>query len=227
MIISHKHKFIFIKTEKTAGTSIEIALSKYCGPQHIITPISPEDEAIRQQLGFPGPQNYKIPLGDYSRRDLMEAIYYRRRLEFMNHVSAVFIRRYIKTTAWDSYYKFCFERNPWDKVVSWYYYRFPTEPRQSISSFIQSSSANHIRGFELYSSVSNIVVDKVFRFEELTEAMIEIGEKFNFGETPYLPKTKTGFRKDKRTYRELLTENDRDKISKAFAREIAYFDYKW
>ena len=37
MIISHKHKFIFIKTVKTAGTSIDIALSKICEPQDIIT----------------------------------------------------------------------------------------------------------------------------------------------------------------------------------------------
>lgn len=29
MIISHKNRFIFLKTEKTAGTSIEIALSKF------------------------------------------------------------------------------------------------------------------------------------------------------------------------------------------------------
>ncbi|MEL6382956.1 MAG: chondroitin 4-O-sulfotransferase, partial [Cyanobacteria bacterium J06626_18] len=32
MIISHEYKFIFLKTRKTAGTSIEIALSKFCGP---------------------------------------------------------------------------------------------------------------------------------------------------------------------------------------------------
>ncbi len=31
MIISHRHSFVFVKTTKTAGTSVEIALSKHCG----------------------------------------------------------------------------------------------------------------------------------------------------------------------------------------------------
>ena len=37
MIISHEHKFIFLKTRKTAGTSIELALSDLCGARDIIT----------------------------------------------------------------------------------------------------------------------------------------------------------------------------------------------
>ena len=38
MIISHEHKFIFLKTKKTAGTAIEAALSELCGPSCVITP---------------------------------------------------------------------------------------------------------------------------------------------------------------------------------------------
>ena len=68
MIVSHRHRFIFIKTRKTASTSIEIALSQFCGPEDIITPIHPDDEAIRRSLGYPGPQNFLMQPGRYSRQ---------------------------------------------------------------------------------------------------------------------------------------------------------------
>ncbi len=56
-IINHKFKFIFIKTRKTAGTSLEIALSKFCDSEDMITRIKPMDEKIRKELGFQGPIN--------------------------------------------------------------------------------------------------------------------------------------------------------------------------
>lgn len=61
MILSHQHRFIFLKTNKTAGTSIEIALSQFCGPDYIIMPIPRKDELIREELSFRGPQNYGKP----------------------------------------------------------------------------------------------------------------------------------------------------------------------
>lgn len=61
MIISHKHKFLYIKAQKTAGTSIEIALSNICGESDIITPISRVDEEKRKSLGYLTAQNYYIP----------------------------------------------------------------------------------------------------------------------------------------------------------------------
>lgn len=227
MIISHKNKFIFVKTGKTAGTSIEIALSKYCGPDDIITPISPEDEKKRADLGYRGAQNYNIPFAKYSKLDFWEAVQQRQRIAFYNHASAEYIKKYIDKDIWDSYYKFCFERNPWDKVVSWYYWRYKKEPRPPISDFVQSAEANIIKGFELYTISSEIVVDKVFLFENLSQAMEEISKKTGLGEIPSLPKAKSGFRKDKRSYREILSEKDREKIQKVYAREIEFFNYTW
>ncbi len=58
MIVSHARKFIFVKTRKTSGTSMEISLSTVCGPDDIITPISWEDELVRLDMGGRLPQNY-------------------------------------------------------------------------------------------------------------------------------------------------------------------------
>ena len=57
MIASHAHRFVFVKTRKTAGTSLEIALSRHCGPADIVTRISPKDEELRTASGGVGPQN--------------------------------------------------------------------------------------------------------------------------------------------------------------------------
>lgn len=59
MIYSEEKKFIFIKSNKTGGTSVEIALSRsvFHHSRSIVTPISPEDELIRVRLGGASPQN--------------------------------------------------------------------------------------------------------------------------------------------------------------------------
>ncbi len=40
-VISFQHRFVFIKTQKTAGTSIEIDLAGHLGPDAVITAVEP------------------------------------------------------------------------------------------------------------------------------------------------------------------------------------------
>ena len=42
-IVSFKHKFIFIKSGKVGGTSIQLALFPHLGEQDIVTRISPSE----------------------------------------------------------------------------------------------------------------------------------------------------------------------------------------
>ena len=88
MIISHKHKFIFIKLRKTAGTSMEIALSSLCKGEDIITPISALDEKARSELGFQGPRNYTVPLKYYSFSDCGKRLFKGRKKIYYNHMPA-------------------------------------------------------------------------------------------------------------------------------------------
>lgn len=58
MIYSKKHKFLFLKGVKVAGTSVEIALASICGEEDIISPIANIDERYRVQSGIRHAQNY-------------------------------------------------------------------------------------------------------------------------------------------------------------------------
>lgn len=229
MIISHQHKFIFLKTEKTAGTSLEIALSKYCGDKDIITPITPNDEAIRMKLSYRGKQNYHIPFHKYSKIDWVKYLVKQQRLSFYNHMPATEIKEYVSEEVWNTYFKFCFERNPWDKTISNYHWRqhFGGEKYDSIESFIMSGMAGKIRGFEVYSIGGLPVVDQVYKFEELPKALVDISKQIRLKETLQMPtyKAKGNVRKDKRHYSEVLSEREKELIRKIFAREIAWWGY--
>jgi hypothetical protein len=213
MIISHKYKYIFLKTNKTAGTSIEIALSKNCGPMDVITPISPKDEELRAQLGHPGPQNYIID----------------GRCDYYNHIPAEDVKASIADDVWRSYFKFCFERNPYDRVVSLYYYRNQREPRISISDFIAHGSLGLLKqkGSDVYRIKNKIVVDKVLRFERINEELESVRKHVGIPDKIELPNAKSGFRQDQRSYRDILCHDDKNIISKMFEAKLHDFGYKW
>ena len=230
MILSHKHKFIFIKTNKTAGTSIEIALSKFCGPDDIITPNEEEDENIRRLLGHRSPQHYLAPIKDYRLIDIYRYIARKRKKDrFYHHMPAAEIKARVGDDIWREYYKFCFERNPWDRVISFYYWRLKKNPHQSVSEFIASGMPEvlHNYGYGRYTIDDDIVVERVCLFENLNQELADISQRLNLPEVPVLPAAKSTIRKDKRHYREILTEPDQKRIEKIFAKEIRLFGYQY
>lgn len=230
MIISHKYKFIFIKTNKTAGTSIEIALARFCGDDDIITPNDPKDEDIRKQLNYPGPQNWEAPFYNYRFRDIYRLIQrQKKKPRFYHHMSASEIKGLVDESIWKDYYKFCFERNPWDRMISFYYWRYKSGPRPSVSEFIRSEDPLllHKYGYRLYTVNDEVAVDRICRFENLTAELEAVGRKLGFPETLALPRAKTSFRKDRRHYRDVLNADDREKIARLFEKEIRLMNYQF
>jgi hypothetical protein len=63
MIVSHKQQFVFLKAQKCAGTSIELALAQVCGPNDVLTRVSADGEAEQPRHQ---PRNTEIPPSNQS-----------------------------------------------------------------------------------------------------------------------------------------------------------------
>lgn len=114
MIIDRENKILFIKTKKTAGTSFEISLSKYCGINCVVTPITPVDEKLRQSLGFRSAQNYN----NYVWREAGIAV----KGAYFNHMPAPVVKNLVPKEIWSEYKKITIVRNPYDVAISRYYW---------------------------------------------------------------------------------------------------------
>ncbi len=228
MILSHRHRFIFLKTTKTAGTSIEIALSRFCGPDDVITPISDEDETLRSELGHRGPQNFlhaphdgelttgvRVPLKQWKRDG------------FYNHISAGEVRAHVGDRVWSDYVTFAVERNPWDRVVSLYHWLHRDEPRPTMAEFLESGAPQRLKrkGFGVYGIDGAVAVDRVCRFEDLAEELETLRLEIGLPDALHLPHAKGRFRGQRDRYREHFDPASRQRVAELFADEIRLFGY--
>jgi hypothetical protein len=231
MIVSHKYKFIFIKTAKTAGTSTEIALSKFCGPDDIITPFMvSEDEELRERMGGRAPQHYLPPRREHTLKAVIQWLWNGKRKPLFNsHDSAQVIKTYVGTDVYDTYFKFCFERNPWDRVISHYYYKNPSEPRPTLAQYMAVKRFHRLKraGFDLYTINGEVVVDRICRFENLADELEDVRRQLGIPEKLALPFAKSQFRVDRRSYRDILDDDQRVQIAEFFKDEINLMGYEF
>lgn len=100
MLVSHRKKFIYTKTVKTAGTSVESYFEEYCLPEGSWEFSHNRDEHVCPEgvIGYrgfnPGSSTWR------------------------NHMPAKQIKKRIGESIWNEYFKFCVVRNPYDKLIS-------------------------------------------------------------------------------------------------------------
>ena len=226
MIISHRHKFIFLKTSKTAGTSIEIALSRICGEDDVITPLAKEDEELRRLLGCRSSQNYLPELSRLRQKPNRQLT---KQEGFFNHMPGHRVRSLVHPEVWRTYFKFCVARNPWDRVISQYYWRHQQEPRPDMTSFIRGPQVQTLmrKGYLLYTRDDEVLVDHICRFENLELEMQLLSERLNLEEQLQLTRAKGTSRADKRHYRAIFSQKQADLIATIFSKEIALLGYSF
>jgi hypothetical protein len=205
MIISHKHRLIFIKTQKTAGTSIEVLLSGACGEGDVVTPIFPHVPPHRA----------------------------RNHLRFFNHMTAEHVRCLVDPEHWRSYTKFCVERNPWDKTLSHFFMlkNSPSHGKRSDLTLDRYLTEGHqVLNWPQYMDPAGqaVIVDKVLRYERLDEELGEVLASRGISYPGRLAvRAKAEYRTDRRPYREIFTPAQADRVAQIYAKEIALHGYEF
>jgi hypothetical protein len=239
MIISRLHNFIFIKTRKTAGSSIETALAAHAGPDDIVTPFGPDEESERYRA-FPNafPRNYSadkalekayrdaIVSSDRSAmRNAFRALgEVNQGSGFGRHAGA---KRAIKLAGekfWDGAYKFTVERHPYEKAVSLAWFgRGRRDFAEALDEVLQGKG---YANFNLYSIDGKPAVDFIVRYESLADDMAVVEKKLGLDIVAKLPRQKSHQRIDRRPAREVLTDAQKKIVRDTCRDEFAYFGYE-
>ena len=233
MIISHTHKFLFLKSIKTAGTSIEAALSTICSGDDVVTPLNnyafnrDENSSVQHQA-----MNYDT-LDWWDHETLGQ------------HVDAATLKRHLPEEIWNSYLKISIARNPWDRLVSLFAWRNKNtplvKPRKRFYhhlgvpfdefKYIRRNFLKYARGDwetndRFYILDGELCVDYVIRYENLHESFAQLCEKL--GVPPIeLPRLKTGIRPGKIHYSRYYDEEAKAIVAERHQNDIRLFGYQF
>ena len=246
MIISHKYRFIFVKTAKTAGTSIEVLLSQICEEEAVVTPFA-FPEAAHRPRNFKGrfnplPEVIYILRSGAVRVHLRETLEdYRAGIRFRNHTPAWRIRCRVEPQIWRDYFKWCVVRNPFETVLSgWHYYRFKMHKDISLNDYLvllkkrKERKLYGVGSFPLnwynYTDLRSgqVLVDRIAKYENLEDELRLIFRELRIPFRGGLSiRAKGNIRRDKRSYRDVLTCEWRRLIEELFREELEQHGYSY
>ena len=197
MIISHKHKLIFIKPLKVAGTSFELALRDYCVPEDIITLCTPDDEKMSQERNKIHAQNhtngskyfnhvigididYSVmnhimnnPCYQVNKDEVM--VFEPNSKRYYNHIPARKIKKFIGDEIFNTYTKVSIIRNPIDFAISNYYFFNACDNMDFRDYCIQHTNTTDFDKF--YEINDEYIVDHTIKYETMNEDIKTLEEK--------------------------------------------------
>jgi hypothetical protein len=238
MIVSFEHNYVFIKSRKTSGTSMEIALASSAGPHDVITPLATDDELARFEL-FPDalPRNFSdSPELEEKYRSAVrsknsKAMSQMRKSELLdhfklyNHASAKRAKKFLEDEFWNRSYKFTIERHPYEKAVSMAYFRLGD--RQFDAVLDEVVDRGKYRNYDLYADNGSIVADFIIRYEKFAEDVKKVEDKLKDVEiVARYPSAKSGYRPDRKPAAETLNKRQREKVQEVCAEEFELMGYE-
>jgi len=241
LIVSYSRNFIFIKPRKVGGTSVEIVLSSWCSGADVCTPITPREELVR--LAFGGlPRNFALP--DAERR-YVEAIHagdVRTMRELIvggevgkprgrrQHAKAVEVRE-VFPDIWPTAFKFSIDRHPYERAISFAYFVTSTRGKPADFSEMQATLEELLEGNRLsnaayYMARGKLLVDAVFRYEDMWRDLTRFGAQIGCDVPAELPRAMGFQRHDRTPAAEVLTPAQKKRIASICAAEFDLLGYE-
>ena len=208
---------MFVHIDKAAGSNIQHALRPFMK--------TAGRSKLRRLPGLFGPLNR------------IGSLY--KHLEFSEHAPARRVEACLPPEVYASLYKFAFVRNPWDRLVSRHAYLLRKKEHA------HSRTVNELGGFEPYlkwelalgprngamrhqadyvtGTDGRLIVDFIGYFERLAEDFAMVCRRI--GVRASLPSPKA--HAPRQDYRSFYTEETRDLVARAYARDIELFGYSF
>jgi hypothetical protein len=216
MLVSHLKRFIYTKTVKTAGTSIEVFFERHC--------MNPGEWEFSH-----GRSEYSSNAGIVGCRT--GSLLSIQSVMWWNHMPAAAIKALLGQELWNSYFKFCAVRDPFDKLVSAFHYFMPDAEKITKPSNLKQEFEKWLLTSELpldrnkYTIDGEFCMDAIIRYEHLAEDMRRVCERlavdFDMAELPTL---KRGGR-PKRALTDYYTKTSAETVKRLFQFELEHFGY--
>ncbi len=196
MIISHKKKFVFIRTGKTASSSMEVYLSQFCSTKDTITTLGAfaedDEDEFKRKHGLPEAQNYILKKKSFGIKNFLN-------LNFINNVNVNShdpIDKVLKSEIGHKikdYFFFCLIRNPFDWIVRSFWWDLYLKKKRNLN-WINNANKNQLikifknflddTSYEYFNRQKNIVTNnniniKIFKYEDFDENIKIIKKKLN------------------------------------------------
>lgn len=238
-------RFIFLKTRKTAGTSIEAALQVLIDEKDDIE--EETDERV-MHAGIVGRRLQGQMLSNANDRRILalqrnhkstyrhQPHYRRARAFWYHHKPAEEVKRDLGDGIWNSYLKISVVRNPWDKVVSmWKWQTKNGATKLPFNTFVLR--LQHSDDWHIHSIDGRRACDSYIRFEDIEGGLRRVMEKMEIEPElvekviEALPRYKDSLpgeeERDPKAYRKFYDEDTAAHVAEVYKREISFFRYEF
>lgn len=210
--------FVFTKTLKTAGTSVELFLEPFCAPEdHQVQRMT---EAVESAVGIVGARGTRSAI---------------KAEKWYNHMPAELIRSQLGETLWNAYYKFTIVRNPYDKVVSWFHFDHLKESdalpfaeiKQHFRRFVLECDVLAVMDRDKYVIDGSVCVDRFIRYEMLDDDLKDLADHLGLDIAGRdLMHAKGHFRPKGLKFQDYYDKDTAAVVARAFDFELETFGYR-